>query len=63
MTRQQKWQLDQQAKGLCMLCAQPRVTSNYCLKHAIVARERARLRTHSKGRKKSLTYRLQEAVQ
>lgn len=52
VSRQRKWQLRKQSKGLCILCGEPLATATYCLKHAIAHRELKRRRYNS------LTYRL-----
>lgn len=61
LSRQRLWQIRHRSKGLCILCSEPAVTKMYCLKHAILARERERKARGCRRRFRSLTYRLAEA--
>ena len=60
ISRQRKWQMRRQADGLCVLCGEPAVTMDRCLKHAVAKRELARKRLGCKRKNNSLTRRLQK---
>lgn len=40
-SRQRKWQLEQQAKGNCIICAKPRsiLSATYCETHVLASRQ------------------------
>jgi hypothetical protein len=57
-TRQRIWQLRKHRDMRCILCGAAAVTSMYCLRHAIIMRERARKSKRCVKRLNSLTYRL-----
>ena len=61
ISRQREWQIRHREQGLCILCSDRAVTRMYCLKHAVLARERERKARGCKRRFRSLTYRLTEA--
>ena len=64
ISRQRKWQLKMRASGRCERCGDPAVTSDYCLKHAVDNRERARKRLHCKRRSKNaMTYLMERKVE
>jgi len=44
LSRARRYQLRHQRDGICIYCAQPRVTNFYCPKHAAAIRERMRKR-------------------
>ncbi len=62
MTRQRKYQIKHATEGLCMYCSLPKVTSMYCLKHAVSIREMKRKYHSCKVRYNSLTYKLEKEV-
>ena len=49
MTRQRRWQLAQNARGLCAICPMPRVDDHHCAQHAKDCRDRARNRYRLKA--------------
>ena len=63
VSRQRKYQLRHRRRRLCELCPATRVTSAFCLKHAIQTRERGRRYQGSRKRRNSLTYRLQKKIE
>ena len=44
VSRARRYQLRHQRDGICIYCAEPRVTNFYCQKHAAAIRERMRKR-------------------
>jgi hypothetical protein len=44
VSRARRYQLRHQRDGICIYCAEPRVTKFHCVKHAAVIRERMRKR-------------------
>jgi hypothetical protein len=62
VSRQRKYQLRMLAKGRCLLCGEPAVTSSHCLRHAIACRENFRARMNFRERYLGAhTYQLQAA--
>lgn len=59
MTAQQRSQLRNKAKGLCIVCGKPVVSKNHCLEHMVIARERVRSRSNAVKRINSWSYRLE----
>ncbi len=62
VSRQRKYQLRRQKEGRCVICGKPKVSATFCLDHMIATRERLRKLTGAVKRRKSLSYRLSEAV-
>jgi hypothetical protein len=42
LSRQHRWQIKKKKQGLCIICGKPKVTTQFCLAHAIKTRERQR---------------------
>lgn len=62
ISRQQKYRLRKQRKGICLVCEDPAVTTVYCLRHAIKQREYMRKRKKCKIRfKGAKTYRMENS--
>ncbi|MDQ6632919.1 MAG: hypothetical protein M3Y82_14385 [Verrucomicrobiota bacterium] len=62
MSRQLKYQKRKHKQGKCTICGQPKVSSFYCLKHLVAARERQRVKIGCKRRSRGMSYRLEEAA-
>lgn len=60
LSRQRIWQLRRRKEGRCVICGEPAITVNYCLKHVIWQREYQRKRLGSKKRIRSLSYELEK---
>ena len=63
LSRQRKYQLRHQDKGLCIYCAAPAVLGVLCLRHAIRVREDMRKRKKCKKRFFSSSYRMEQQEQ
>lgn len=58
ISHKQKWRLRMKAAKRCIDCGNPATVREYCLKHAIMARERQRRRLGNIRHGGSLTYKL-----
>jgi len=55
ISRQRRYQLRHQAKGLCEKCTAKRVTGTHCLKHAVESRDAAARRKGCVKKYRSIT--------
>lgn len=63
ITRQSHWASRKRAQGLCGICGKPKaVDLSLCLKHAVQARENARVRMKAKRRNKSRSYLAEDGI-
>lgn len=60
ISKQRKYQLRHQKKGLCIKCNGKAAIKGLCLRHAVYARERQRKQVGCVKRNHSLTYRMEE---
>ncbi len=57
ISRQRKWQLRKESKGLCSICGEPAISGARCVTHMIANREQQRKLKGCVGRYNSKSYR------